>query len=246
MCYSIAFLQLRSAKYIERYKDILPPDWSKEKLPPELPLCYFLSGFSNPLLPIVKHDGIFLFEWGLIPTWTRDSKGAEEIQSRTLNAVGETVFDKPAFRKSIISQRCLLGVSGFYEWRDFNKSKYPYFIRLKSEEIFSLGCIYESWIAKDTGEVRNTFSILTTPANQLMEKIHNLKKRMPLIISKADEKAWIDPSLSSEQIKYLIKPYHETDMKAHTVSKLVSNARNDRNVPKALDEVSYSELSVID
>lgn len=49
---------------------------------------YFVSGFSHPHLPIVKHDGIFSFEWGLIPFWTKDNKAAKDIQNMTLNAVG--------------------------------------------------------------------------------------------------------------------------------------------------------------
>lgn len=245
MCYNIAYMERRQQKYAERYKDVLPPDFSKSTVQDELPTYYFVSGFSHPLLPIVKHDGIFLFEWGLIPAWAKDTATANDIRTKTLNAVGETVFEKPSFRKSISSQRCLLGVSGFYEWRDINKLKYPYFIKTKSNDIFSLGCIYELWVDKSTGEVKNTFSILTTPANPLMESIHNLKKRMPLILSTQDEKKWIEPNLTTEEISSLIKPYSENDMTAYTVSKSVNSAKNNRNIPESIEKVDYQELSLM-
>ena len=244
MCYNVKYIEKRIEKYIERYADILP-EWSPQPdLRTELPLYYFVSGFEHPVLPIVKHDGIFLFEWGLIPAWVKDSRGAADIRTKTLNAVGETAFEKPSFRKSIASKRCLLGVNGFYEWRDLNKVKYPYLIQSRSNEIFSLGCIYESWVDRVTGEIRNTFSILTTPANPMMEKIHNLKKRMPLILKKEDEAKWIDIKLPAEDVKQLIKPYDESDMTSYTISRNANSARFHRNVPEISDPCEYPELSI--
>src|SRR5659263_355368 len=81
---------------------------------------YFVSGFIHPQLPIVKHNGIFLYEWGLIPFWIKNHTAAKNIQNMTLNAVGETIFEKPSFRNSITTKRCLLGINGFYEWRNLN------------------------------------------------------------------------------------------------------------------------------
>jgi putative SOS response-associated peptidase YedK len=245
MCYNLAFIEKRIKRYDERYQHVLPPDLNQRLASPELPLYYFVSGFSHPLLPIVKHDGIFLYEWGLIPFWNKDTDSAKDIQGKTLNAVGETIFEKPSFRKSIKTQRCLLGISGFYEWREVSKVKYPYYIKTLSHDIFSLGCIYEHWVDSHTGEIRNTFSIITTPANPLMENIHNIKKRMPLILSKEDEKQWIDPSLNKEDISRLIKPYEASDMQAYSISQAANSARNNRNVPEIMDRVDYPALSLL-
>ena len=245
MCYNLAYLERKLLKYAQRYKEILPDNAVRQVINDELLTYYFVSGFSHPLLPVVKHDGLFLSDWGLIPSWIKDGKGASKIQDMTLNAVGETVFEKPSFRNSITTKRCLLGINGFYEWRDVNNVKYPYFIHTKSSDIFSLGCIYESWTDKSTGEIRNTFSILTTPANTLMESIHNLKKRMPLILSREDEKRWLEPNLTREQINELIKPYAESDMAAYTVSKNVNSGKNYRNVPWSMEKVDYPELSTL-
>jgi len=138
--------------------------------------------------------------------------------------------------------RCLFPVSGFYEWREFKGIKYPYYVQLAEMDYFSLGAIYDTWINQQTGDIKNTFSILTTPANPLMEKIHNLKKRMPLILSPEDEMKWLDPDLKTEQIKELIKPFPESKMTAYTISRAANNARNNRDIPKILNPVYYPEL----
>ncbi len=162
----------------------------------------------------------------------KDSGSAAQLRTKTLNAVGETVFEKPSFRKSIRTQRCLLPVSGFFEWRDLNNKKYPYFIRATDNDLFSLGCIYDTWVDKTTGEMKSTFSILTTPANPLMEKIHNIKKRMPLIIKPDDEAKWINPALSVDEIKSLIQPLDEKSMSAYTIRSQYSRDRDAGCVPR--------------
>ncbi|MEI6124861.1 MAG: SOS response-associated peptidase [Bacteroidota bacterium] len=244
MCFSIEFLARRTEKYNQRYKDILPPDFNQRLVGSELPLYYFVSGFSYPLLPLVTHSGIVMHQWGIIPFWIRDAEAARTIQSKTLNAMGETVFKKPSFRSCIATKRGLLGVNGFYEWREVNKTKYPYLIKTLSMDIFSLGCIYESWVNRATGEISNTFSILTTPANALMAKIHNTKKRMPLIIAPQDEAKWIDTSLKRDQIKALIKPYDKNDMTAYTISSMANKASANRNVPEIVHKLDYPELTL--
>jgi putative SOS response-associated peptidase YedK len=156
---------------------------------------YFLvSGFSHPKLPIIKQGVIELSEWGLIPSFAVNEEKANELANMTLNARSDTIREKPSYKKSIVSQRCLLVVDGFFEWRHENNRKIPFYIYPKDETVFYMGCIYNSWVNKLTGEVRDTFSIITTAANPLMEYIHNSKKRMPLILSKDDIATWIDPS----------------------------------------------------
>lgn len=75
-----------------------------------------------------------------------------------------------------------------------------------------------------------------------MEKIHNLKKRMPLIIPREQESKWIDTKLSKEDIQSLIKPYAEDEMFAYTISNIANSTKQRRNVPEILDRVDYPEL----
>jgi len=245
MCFTVAIVRKGELITAQEYYSNLPVVRKNGVILPELPSYYLVSGFSYPQLAVVRQDGVFLHEWGLIPSWVKDQDTANDLRTKTLNAVGETVFEKPSFRKNVVSQRCLLPVSGFYEWREVNGVKYPYYIQVTEQDYFSLGALYDTWINKVTGEIRNTFSIITTPANPLMEKIHNLKKRMPLILSPEDQMNWLDPDLNIGDIKDLIKPFPERKMKAYTISRTANSAKNNRDVPSIMDRVEYEELEAI-
>jgi len=242
MCFTVAIVRKGQLLTVEEYYRNLPVVKEKGFPVPEVPLYFLVNGFEHPKLPIVKEDGISLYQWGLIPSWAQNTSKANDIQSKTLNAKAETIFEKPSFQKSIVSQRCLLPVAGFYEWQDVNGVKYPYFVSLKEQEHFSIGAIYDHWQDNTTGEIRKTFSIITTPANPLMEKIHNLKKRMPLILSANDEMKWLNNSLKPEQVKLLIRTFPEQSMEAYTISRAANNTKNKRNIPEIMDKVIYPEI----
>jgi len=206
---------------------------------------YHVSGFLYPKLPVIRSDNnglIQLCNWGLIPFWSQSEKAANDIKRGTLNAKAETIFALPSFRDSIRQKRCLVLVDGFYEWKTVGKNKYPHFIRLKNQEPFAFGGIYSDWVNKTTGEIIKTFSVITTEANPLMAEIHNTKKRMPLILNRAEEKAWINPDLSETDVKNLMKPFDEKEMEAYTISKLITQRGVSNNVPEVMNPFVYSEL----
>lgn len=206
---------------------------------------YHVNGFSHSQLPIISNDKpevISLFNWGLIPRWVKDKTQANEMRIRTLNAKSETVFDLPSFRSPIKTNRCLVMADGFFEWRDYKKAKYPYYITLKDNDAYAMAGIWESWIDKGTGEEVKTYSVLTCPANPLMAKIHNGKERMPVIIPKELEKNWLNNDLTKEEIQTFFLPYPEEEMKAHTISKLITSRTENSNVAKLLELVEYPEL----
>lgn len=246
MCFTVAIVREGVLLTAEQYYNSLPAKIRKKKknpIEPEIPNLYMVSGFEHPRLPVITEDEIVLKEWGLIPSWVRSKEDAMDIRDKTLNAKGETVYEKPSFAQNISSRRCLLPVSGFFEWRDFNNNKYPYFIEPLNEPGFLLGSVYDTWIDKSTGTTYNTFSIVTTPANPLMEMIHNVKKRMPLILDYEAADKWLNPLTTSEQIRSIIQPFDENQMKAHTISKVAGNAKQNRNYKEILDAVSYPELN---
>lgn len=204
-----------------------------------------VSGFTFPKLSVLTSGNprqVELFNWGLIPKWCRDEQQAHEMRENTLNAKAETIFEKPSFRASIDKKRCLIFVNGFYEWRDYNKKKYPYYITLKEQDTFALGGIYESWVNKETGEIMDTCSIITTEANPLMAMIHNSKKRMPLIFEKERMFDWVKPEMSKVEINSMMKPLDEQFMEAHTISKLITSRTVNPNVPELKKEFLYPEL----
>lgn len=192
---------------------------------------YLVSGFAHPRLPVIRQGAITLSEWGLIPSFAVEERAAE-LQKMTLNARADTIYEKPSYKQSIVSQRCVLVVDGFFEWRHENGKKHPYYIYPADETVFYMGCIYNSWVNKVTGEVHDTFSIITTDANPLMSHIHNSKKRMPLILRHDDLAAWIDPATKRNSVEQLMRPYPEEAMRAHAISSDAGNTRINRNRPE--------------
>ena len=152
-----------------------------------------INGFDYPKTPIITDEApqiITHFNWGLIPAWAKD----DDIKKFTLNAKIETLTEKPSFRDSI-NKRCLVIANGFYEWQwhdSKGKNKQKYEISMANDELFAFAGIYSQWIDTTTGEIKNTYSIITTEANPLMAEIHNIKKRMPVILKKEDEAKWLE------------------------------------------------------
>ncbi len=203
---------------------------------------YYFNAFEIPELPLIQTEdpeSINLVKWGLVPFWVKDSKAAAEIRLKTFNARAETIREKPSFRGAVKSKRCLVLVRGFYEWQHRGNEKIPYYIYLEGEAPMAMAGLYDDWTNRETGEVIQTCSIITTAANPLMEKIHNSKKRMPVILPQGTEDAWIDPELSAEDAVKHLKPLDEKEMRFHTISKLISKKGVDKNVPELVKPYVY-------
>jgi putative SOS response-associated peptidase YedK len=169
-----------------------------------------ISAFSLPRVPVICSDNaeeIRLYIWGLIPFWVKDPVVANEIRRKTFNAKAETLADKPSYRNSLNSKRCLVIVNGFYEWQTTEKKKIPYLMSLKEQPIFALAGLYDTWKNPANNEILKTFTIITTRANPKMEEIHNLKKRMPVILSPEEEKKWLSSGLTENEIKKIFEPF---------------------------------------
>ena len=203
---------------------------------------YLISGFAHPKLPTIKQGKIELSEWGLIPSFAYSDEMAKDIREKTLNARSDTIHDKPSYKSSIKAQRAVLVVDGFFEWKHEGSTKIPYYIYPKDNTVFNIGCIYNQWTNKLTGEVVDTFSIITTDANPMMEIIHNSKKRMPLILSKSDIGAWINPSTDINAINSLMRPFPESEMESYQISKSAGNSRINRNYPGIKERVDNPDL----
>lgn len=165
---------------------------------------------KTPVITDENHGEIQMFNWGLIPFWAKDDK----IKKMTLNARIETVTEKPAYRNSV-ENRCLIIADGYYEWQWLDskgKEKQKYLIRPKNQDIFAFAGIYSSWKNPSTNELVNSYSIITTEANELMSKIHNNKKRMPVVLKEKDRNKW----LGGEEVRSFSFPYN-VDLEAREV-----------------------------
>jgi putative SOS response-associated peptidase YedK len=183
--------------------------------PPEFDPVHHANAFGAPAMPAITNEEpskITMLNWGLVPYWIKTAKDGDSISKKTANSRSETVFEKPSFRSAIVKRRCLIPATGFYEWRHEGKEKIPHFVSVKDQEIFSFAGIHEHWTDKETGEVRNTFSILTTAANELMSYVHNNRERMPVILKQEDEQYWLSPLKDKDEIRKAIYTYPTEQM----------------------------------
>ncbi len=183
-------------------------------------------------LPVITNNDpekLNYFKWGLVPFWSNDPK----IGFKLINARAENILEKPSFKTAFSQRRCLIPANGFFEWKKQGKQKIPYRIFLKTEEIFAIAGIWEAW--KDTeGTVLNSFSIITTSPNKLMQDIHS---RMPVILNQHDEQAWLFEK-DETYLKNLLQPFDASKMDAYQVSsKLNSPANNSSEIIERVENV---------
>ena len=162
-------------------------------------------------------DILSFYQWGLIPFWAKD----RTIGNKMINARAETILEKPSFGNAFKRRRCLVLCDGFYEWKKMT-TKVPYRIIMKDASPFAMAGIWDKW--KDPeGNPVHSFSIITARANTLMEKIHD---RMPVILSKEDEKIWLSET-PEQKLTQLLRPYPSEEMKLYQVSTKVNSPFND-------------------
>lgn len=207
------FSNTKSLKKIkERYRiDKLPLDWKPR---------FNISPSQE--VPIVLDEGkrsLKWMKWGLVPSWAKDPA----IGNKMINARGETVAEKPSFKKAFQHRRCLIPADGFYEWMKTKTGKVPIWITLKDHELFSFAGLWESWKAP-SGKTLDTFTIITTQANPEVNKVHD---RMPVILNPKDEDHWLDPQETNMLVlSSLLKPY-AGELSFSPVSNRVNSPKND-------------------
>jgi putative SOS response-associated peptidase YedK len=252
MCYDIKASLEAQLTRAQREQDYQAIEEIMEKLIPltDLPI-HHASGFSHPELLIYKDQSPNFPEvatWGLVPHWVKDDEQRKKLWNRTLNARGETIFEKPSFRTSAKNNRCIIYVDGFYEHHHFKGKTYPFYIHRKDNKPMALAGLWSLWKNDETGGSSNTFTIVTTQGNPLLAKIHNNPKlkepRMPLILPTALEDKWlehIDDELEQHAIENLIQSYPEEELTAHTVTRLRGKEYRG-NVEGISGPVTYAEL----
>ena len=139
------------------------------------------------------------FHWGLIPSWAKDRK----IASRMINARAETLAEKPAFKGLLTKKRCIVPMTGFYEWMPGveggpvnakgQPSKQPMFIHRVDGEPLAVAGLWTAWKDPDDpdGRFLHSATVITTAANATMSPVHD---RMPAILTSTQWRAWLDPS----------------------------------------------------
>jgi len=183
---------------------------------------------TDEVYAVAEHAGERLlgtFRWGLLPWWAKDRKAA----ARNINARSETAAEKPAFRDSFVSKRCLIPADGFFEWEPKPKGKLPHFIHAATDEPLALAGLWSSWRDPETGERVRTCTILTGDPNDLVAKLHN---RMPIILDRPAWNAWLDPSTADREGLEELLRHSAPPLAEHAVSTLVNKVAN--NVPECI------------
>jgi putative SOS response-associated peptidase YedK len=161
-----------------------------------------------------------LLRWGLLPPWVKDPRDFALL----INARGESVLEKPAFRNAMRRRRCLIPADGFYEWKSGQGGKQAYYIRSRAGGPMAFAGLWEVWTGPN-GEELETVAIVTTTANRQLAPLH---ARMPVIIQPDAFDVWLDGANDdTKAAAALIAPAPESLVEVHPVSDTVNRTAND-------------------
>jgi putative SOS response-associated peptidase YedK len=192
------------------------------------------------LAPVITNEPerrLTQMHFGLQPFWAKSAatKGSSKPKSSAsmINARVETIATKPAYKKALEQRRCIIPVSGYYEWQKVGGRKQPLYIHAQSGEPIPLSGVWERWTTRD-GEVIESFAIVTRASAGFLTSVHD---RMPLEVPKGAIDLWLDPERKSEEelAAVLQAPAGSEHLVAHPVSTLVNSVGND--APELIDEV---------
>lgn len=175
-------------------------------------------------VPFAEARSVHWFRWGLVPFWAQDPA----IGSGMINARAESVAEKPAFRNSFKSKRCLILADGFYEWRKTGKGSIPFYFSLRGGEAFAFAGLWDDWEPKGVSSEPGlpgltTCAIITTAANETVAPVH---ERMPVILRKENMWDWLLES-SETTLMSLLRPAPADWLRVWEVSRAVNNPRED-------------------
>ena len=207
---------------------------------------YHLNGFTHPSMLIIsqeRDDLLIPAYWGIVPAYQKPDQLNAYYKKAVkfgggLNARDDKLFDHFIYKQSITSQKCLIPVSGFFEPHTYQKKKYPFYFKPATSKLLLLGGIYT--------RIENlvTFSIITKKASSLFEKIHNLKKRQPLLFDQEMAEKWLQSEERSAVENFLNFQYNDDQLETYPVSKSLFSPKEDSNNPDILNKVTYPEIKL--
>jgi len=215
---------------------------------------FHVSGYIRPFLPIRPSNSqneIQPGRWRLLPDTVKTEEQVASFKLNTLNARAESLFNANTYKEHAGNHHGLLYVDGFFEPHkperevvengkivkkiDSKAKSENYYIFKPNKEIFTLGILYSPWEDEISGDHYNTFSIITVPANQLLQEIHNEKKRMPLIIADDAQNDWLNTTTKNGTETFL-QPY-SGELKAHKCYRVTGARGEDTNIPTVQNKI---------
>jgi len=204
--------------------------------------------------PVITGDQprtIQFFQFGFTPSWAKKQFYMINARSEGDNNKGDDpsysgekgIIHKPMFRKAIRSQRCLVIADCFIEGPKTERLNKPYAVYIKDgQHPFALAGIWDTWLDQGTGEVVNSFAVITTTANELLQKIGH--HRSPVILHPDQESAWIDPDTTLAEAISILGPYPTKEMNAYPISVEIKNPKaNGSHLLQPIGERIYKEYN---
>jgi len=185
----------------------------------------FNVSFPQYVPVLRRHEGALegvMMRWGLVPAAAEAVPVANEQPDLPAEWLGQSPDTRDAW---LNSQRCIVPMAGFYAWHlTAEKFRQPYFLSVVDRMVFGVAALCERSEARD-GDVIESFTIITVPANSLVGCIDAVSQRMPAILRRKDYPTWL--SGTPVRAKAVLHAYPENWMRAHAVSPRVNSPRND-------------------
>lgn len=192
---------------------------------PTQPVDVVISGEGNRVLVQMR--------WGLVPHWWK--KPLKEMRSATFNARAETISEKPMFRDSFLRRRCLMPISGYYEWQDTPDGKQPFYFTRSDGEVMTIAAVQDLWVDPATREPLRSCTMVITEPNKLAAEIHD---RMPVVLEQKDFTQWERGHFS--EAAELMKPAADNVLQKWPVSKRVNSSRADGTDATLIERVTVT------
>jgi putative SOS response-associated peptidase YedK len=170
--------------------------------------------------------------WGLVPWWW--GKPLKELRMATFNARAETVETKPVFRDAFKRSRCLIPLSGYYEWQATPGGKQPwYFTARDGSPLLTAAGLWDEWKNRETGERLKSCTMIITEPNEMAAQIHD---RMPVFLTERQFAPW----LSGEASAGILKPVPNDYLRRWPVSKRVNSSKADADDATLIERVEFA------
>jgi putative SOS response-associated peptidase YedK len=209
-------------------------------------------GQMAPVITSEHPKFLDLMQFGLTPFWAKKqlylfnarAEGDRNKDNNPQYSGAKDIINKPAFRKPIRSQRCLVLADAFIDGTTDDGLKKPYMVYLRNQERpFAMAGIFDEWLNSETGELIRSFSIITTMSNELMMKIPH--HRMPVILDKSVENRWLNKNTPLAEITRILHSYPSHKMNAYPISADIRSSKNNsKNLVQPLGERLMSEYDI--
>jgi putative SOS response-associated peptidase YedK len=187
---------------------------------------------TDPVDVVTPERQIVTMRWGLVPWWR--SKPLKELRMATFNARAETAETKPVFRDAFKRSRCLIPMSGYYEWQNTPSGKQPwYFTACDGSSLLTAAGLWDEWKDRATGERLKSCTMIVGKPNDFAAEIHD---RMPVFLTEEQFSPWLSGETGAEYLKPAPNDY----LQRWPVSKRVNSSKADADDATLIERVELA------